>query len=64
MLQEKLLYSISEVSKFLGVSRGSVQSMIDDGRLQTIKLGSQSRVKAESLRNLIGCVPNQLETRQ
>lgn len=50
---EPLVASITDTAKALGVGRTSVYSMIADGRLETVKLGSRRLVKTESIRRLI-----------
>lgn len=50
---ERFAYSINETAHALSLGRTSVYAMIADGRLETIKLGRRTLVKAESIRRLI-----------
>jgi len=44
-----MLYRIKEAMRLLSVSRATIYRMIDRGDLITIKLGSATRVTADSL---------------
>lgn len=50
---EQFAYSISETAKALSLGRTSIYALIGDGRLEVIKLGRRTLVKAESIRRLI-----------
>jgi len=50
---EPMLTSITNTAKTLDIGRTTVYSMIADGRLEAIKLGSRRLVKTESIRRLI-----------
>jgi excisionase family DNA binding protein len=50
---ERLTYSINETAHVLSMGRTSIYAMIADGRLETLKLGRRTLVKAESIRRLI-----------
>ncbi len=46
--------SINETAKALGIGRTSVYRLIQEGRLETFKLGRRTLVKAASIRALAG----------
>tara|TARA_R110002072_G_scaffold219109_1_gene376704 strand:+ start:579 stop:749 length:171 start_codon:yes stop_codon:yes gene_type:complete len=48
-----MLYSIKQASDFLGVGRTFTYGLIKQGRLETIKLGSRTLVKVDSIKALI-----------
>jgi excisionase family DNA binding protein len=50
---DKLAYSINDTARALSVGRTSVYAMIADGRLEALKLGRRTLVKAASIRRLI-----------
>lgn len=45
--------SISEAAKALSLGRTSIYALINEGRLQTIKIGRRRLVKIESIRQLL-----------
>lgn len=45
--------SISETARALSLGRTSVYSLINQGRLETIKLGRRRLIKVESIRLLL-----------
>ena len=51
------LYTVVEAGKVLGVSRGFVYKMINDGEIRTVELGtnckSKMRVRADDLQSFI-----------
>lgn len=50
---ERFAYSINETARALSLGRTSIYALISDGRLETLKLGRRTLVKAESIRRLI-----------
>lgn len=45
--------SISQAAKALGLGRTSIYALINEGRLDTIKIGRRRLIKVESIRALI-----------
>lgn len=45
--------SVNDAAKALGIGRTSVYQLIRDGRLEAIKLGRRTLVKADSIRRLV-----------
>jgi len=45
--------SISEAAKALGLGRTSIYALINEGRLETVKIGRRRLVKVESIRALL-----------
>lgn len=50
---ERITYSINETAKSLGIGRTLIYEMIDDGRLEAIKVGRRTLVKADSIKRLV-----------
>ncbi|MGC8535820.1 MAG: helix-turn-helix domain-containing protein [Rhizomicrobium sp.] len=50
---EPIALSINDTAKALSLGRTSIYALIREGRLETIKLGRRTLVKAESLRRLV-----------
>lgn len=50
---EPFVLSINDTAKALSLGRTSIYALIRQGRLETIKLGRRTLVKAELLRRLI-----------
>jgi excisionase family DNA binding protein len=50
---ERIAYSISDATKALGLGRTTIYSLISQGRLETIKLGRRTLIKAASLHKLV-----------
>lgn len=50
---ERITYSIKETGKALGIGRTLIYEMIDDGRLEVIKVGRRTLVKAASIKRLV-----------
>lgn len=50
---EAIAISISEAARALGVGRTSVYNLINEGRLETFKLGRRTLVKTASIRRLV-----------
>jgi hypothetical protein len=49
----QVLYSIPETQKALGgLGRNSVYNLINGGKLETVKIGRRTLVKADSIRAL------------
>jgi len=47
---ERILYRVSEVAGFLGISRGKAYQLINSGQLKSVKIGGCRRVRADDLR--------------
>ncbi len=47
---ERMLYRVSEVAGFLGVSRGKAYQLINSGQLASVKIGGCRRVRVVDLR--------------
>lgn len=50
---EQFAYSINQTAQVLSLGRTSIYTLIGDGRLEVIKLGRRTLVKADSIRRLI-----------
>jgi excisionase family DNA binding protein len=50
---QQLAYSINDTAKTLSLGRTSVYVLINEGKLDTFKLGRRTLVKADSIRRLI-----------
>lgn len=50
---ERITYSIKETGIALGIGRTLIYEMIDDGRLEAIKVGRRTLVKADSIKRLV-----------
>lgn len=51
---EPIALSINDTAKALSLGRTSVYGLIRDGKLETVKLGRRTLVKAASVRRLMG----------
>jgi excisionase family DNA binding protein len=51
---EQLTTSVNATMRALGLGRTTVNAMISDGRLESVKLGGRRLVKVASIRRLIG----------
>lgn len=51
---EPLALSINDTAKVLSLGRTSVYALIRGGRLETIKLGRRTLIKAASVRRIMG----------
>jgi len=54
---EPLILTVKEVSKLLRIHRPKVYDLIRDGTIEGFKLGSDWRVRRESIEKLIGPIP-------
>ena len=52
-----LLLTVKEVSLLLRIHRPKVYDLIKDGMIEGFKLGSDWRVKKESVEKIIGSIP-------
>ena len=50
---EVIAASVKEAAKALSLGRTSIYALIRDGRLETIKLGRRTLIKAASIRRLL-----------
>jgi excisionase family DNA binding protein len=50
---DQLTYSINDTAKVLALGRTTIYALINEGRLDTVKLGRRRLVKAESIRRLV-----------
>jgi excisionase family DNA binding protein len=50
---EQLTTSVNATMRALGLGRTTVNAMISDGRLESVKLGGRRLVKVASIRRLI-----------
>jgi len=50
--KNKTLYNISEASKYLKVTRPTIYSWINKGRLYTIEIGGVKFIPLEALQNI------------
>ena len=50
---EVIATSIKDAAKALSVGRTSIYALIKEGRLETVKLGRRTLVKADSIRHLL-----------
>lgn len=57
MVQLPLLLTVREVALLLRINRPKVYYLIKDGVLRGFKLGSDWRVKTQSVEQMIGTIP-------
>ncbi len=50
---ERLTYSINETARLLSLGRTTIYAMLADGRLEAMKLGRRTLIKAESIKRLV-----------
>lgn len=55
---QPLLLTVKEVAKLLRIHRPKVYDLIKAGTIEGFKLGSDWRVKRESIEKLIGAIPD------
>lgn len=53
-----LLLTVKEVSQLLRIHRPKVYDLIKDGTIEGFKLGSDWRIKRESVEKFIGPIPD------
>jgi excisionase family DNA binding protein len=59
---ERMLYRVSEVAGFLGISRGKAYQLINTGELRSVKIGGCRRVRVDDLREYVATlVPEEAE---
>jgi len=56
-IAQPLLLTVKEVAKLLRIHRPKVYDLIKAGTIEGFKLGSDWRVKRESVERLIGAIP-------
>lgn len=59
---QPLLLTVKEVAKLLRIHRPKVYDLIKAGTIEGFKLGSDWRVKRESVESLIGAIPDDFFT--
>ena len=50
---EPIFASINETAKALSLGRTSIYALINEGRLESVKLGRRTLIKVESIRRLL-----------
>jgi excisionase family DNA binding protein len=55
--REKLTYTMREASAALGVGRTTLWKAISEGKLDAVKFGSRTLIKAERLRHWLASLP-------
>jgi excisionase family DNA binding protein len=55
---QPVLLTVKEVSQLLRIHRPKVYDLIRDGTIEGFKLGSDWRVKRESIEKLVGEIPD------
>ncbi len=50
---EQLAYSIKDAARMLSLGRTTIYALINQGRLETFKLGRRTLVRADSIRRLV-----------
>lgn len=50
---EPITLSIADTAKTLSLGRTSIYALINDGKLDVVKVGSRTLVKTESIRRLV-----------
>ena len=53
-MESKLLYSIKEACAALGIARSTLYSLIGAGRIEVLKVGRRTLLKARSVRAFAG----------
>ena len=56
---QPVLLTVKEVSQLLRIHRPKVYDLIRDGTIEGFKLGSDWRVKRESIEKLVGLIPDE-----
>jgi excisionase family DNA binding protein len=56
--EQPILLTVREVSKLLRIHRPKVYDLIKAGTVEGFKLGSDWRVKRESIEKLVGAIPD------
>ena len=64
MKQQPILLTVREVSKLLRIHRPKVYDLIKSSTIEGFKLGSDWRIKRESVERLIGPIPQDFFDRQ
>lgn len=58
---ERMLYRVSEVAGFLGISRGKAYQLIGSGELRSVKIGGCRRVRVEDLRSYLDALAPEVD---
>ena len=51
---EPIVLSINDTAKALGLGRTSIYALINDGRLEVVKIGRRTLIRVASIRHLTG----------
>jgi len=54
VMMQAIAASVTEAAKALSLGRTSIYLLINEGRLETVKIGRRRLIKVESLRRLLG----------
>ena len=52
-MEQALSHGILDAARRIGVCRSTIYNLINDGKLDTVKVGRRTLIKAESLRKLV-----------
>ena len=53
---EPITVTVDDAKKAIGIGRTTVYALINDGRLETVKIGRRTLIKTDSIRALVGQV--------
>jgi excisionase family DNA binding protein len=54
---DKLAFSVREASRLLGVSRGTLYTVLNEGRIPAVKFGKWTLIPANGLRDWLSSLP-------
>ncbi len=57
-MHEPLTYSVNDAIRVTSIKRGKLYQLINDGAIETVKVGGRRLIKAESLKRLVGAPTN------
>ena len=61
---QPVILTVKEVSQLLRIHRPKVYDLIRDGTIEGFKLGSDWRVKRDSIEKLVGPIPDEFFTKK